>query len=111
MDDFQRVCWHWKYKNALIEGLFEGYERYLRIRFEDLFLSQGVEVLREMLRFTGIPYQEQVAAMLQTRRNESRKMHFPAWEGWGVERRQQLVNTCGENMTKYGYLGEYERAD
>jgi hypothetical protein len=111
LDDFQRVCWHWKYKNAVIERLFDGYERYLRIRFEDLFLAQRVEILRDLLTFAGIPYEERLGAMLQTRTNESRKTHFPVWEDWSVKRRRQLVNICGERMTKYGYSGEYERAD
>ena len=104
MDEFQRVCWHWTYKNTLLEELFADDERYIRIRFEDLFLAQDSGTLREMLAFVGIPYQERFAAMLQKSKNVSRKAYFPAWEAWETERKRQLLDICGEKMREYGYL-------
>jgi len=104
MDEFQRVCWHWTYKNALLEELFAEDERYIRVRFEDLFLAQDSGTLRGMLAFVGIPYQERFTAMLEKSKNVSRKAYFPAWESWGPEQKRQLLGICGEKMREYGYL-------
>jgi hypothetical protein len=103
MDEFQKVCWHWAYKNALLERLFEGDERYLRIRFEDLF-GAGPDALRSALSFVGLPYRDEFTAMLGQSKNVSRKTYFPRWEAWEPERQQQLLDICGEGMRRYGYL-------
>ena len=104
MNEFQRVCWHWTYKNTLVESLFEGEEHYVRIRFEDLFSTRGPKVLRDALSLVGIPYRDGFTAMLGRSRNVSRKTYFPPWEGWEPERKQQLLDFCGEKMRQYGYL-------
>lgn len=104
MDEFQRICWHWTYKNALLEHLFEGDERYIRIRFEDLFFGEGPEALRSTLSFVGIPYRDEFTAMLRQSKNISRKTYFPRWEEWEPERQQQLLGICSAQMKRYGYL-------
>lgn len=104
MDEFQRVCWHWAYKNAFLEQLFEGDERYLRIRFEDLFCDEGPDVLRSMLSFVGIPYRDEFADIFRQRKNRSYKIYFPRWEEWASERQQQLLDVCGDLMSRYEYL-------
>lgn len=104
MDEFQRVCWHWTYKNALLERLFEGDERYIRVRFEDLFFGEGAEeVLRATLSFIGIPCRDEFTAILRKSKNVSRKSYFPRCEEWESKRRQQLLDICGEGMKRYGY--------
>lgn len=109
MDEFQRVCWHWTYKNTLLEKLFAGDERYIRIRFEDLFLAQDAETLKEMLTFVGIPYQERFEAMLQKSKNVSRKTYFPRWKKWADIKRHQLLHLCTEQMRRYGYSLKLEK--
>ncbi len=84
-------------------------ERYIQVRFEDLFLAQDSGTLREMLAFVGIPYQERFAAMLEKSKNVSRKAYFPTWEAWETERKRQLLDICGERMREYGYLGGCEQ--
>lgn len=103
MDEFQRVCWHWAYKNRLLEQLFQEDERYLRIRFEDLFLGASTEVLRSTLSFAGIPYQNEFRTIFQERKNVSPKMYCPGWDVWSPKRQQELLNLCGEEMRRYGY--------
>jgi hypothetical protein len=103
MDEFQRVCWHWTYKNALLERLFEGDERYLQVRFEDLF-GAGPDALRSVLSFAGLPYRDEFTAMLGQSKNVSHKTYFPRWEAWKPEKQQQLLEICGEGMRRYGYL-------
>jgi hypothetical protein len=108
MDEFQRICWHWAYKNALLEDLFEGHKRYLRVRFEDLFLLKHDRALRRMLSFVGIPYQERFGMLCRQRTNASPSTWFPAWEAWEPQRKRQLLDICGQRMKAYGYPVGYE---
>ncbi len=104
MDEFQRVCWHWTYKNTLLEKLFADDERYICVRFEDLFLAQNSETLKKMLTFVEIPYQERFERMLRKNKNASRKTYFPPWDAWESEKQQQMLDICGKKMRQYGYL-------
>lgn len=104
MDEFQRVCWQWTYKNRLLERLFDGDGRYIRIRFEDLFSGEGPTLLRTTLDSIGVPYRDEFAAMLQQSKNRSRQTYFPKWEAWTPERQQQVWNICARQMKRYGYL-------
>jgi hypothetical protein len=104
MDEFQRVCWHWTYKNTLLEHLFEDDQRYARIRFEDLFLAHDPEVLKAALSFVGIPYRDEFTAMLKKSENVSQRTYYPRWERWKPQRQRQLWDICGEKMKQYGYL-------
>jgi hypothetical protein len=108
MDDFQRVCWHWAYKNALLKRLFEGGERYTQVKFEDLFLGPGLETLRAMLSFVGIPYQNRFATIIEQARNPSHKSFFPPWQDWEPELCARLDTLCGQTMARYGYGQETE---
>ena len=103
MDEFERVCWHWKYKNMLLEDLFEGEERYIRVRFEDLFLAGDSSKLREILDFVEIPYERELEAILAKNRNMGRKTYFPAWDEWEPRRKRELLNICAGKMKEYGY--------
>lgn len=104
MDEFQRVCWQWTYKNTLLERLFAEDDRYLRVRFEDLFLTQASNTLKKMLAFVGIPYQERFEAMLEKSKNVSHKAYFPSWKVWGPEQKRELMSICGKKMRDYGYV-------
>ena len=103
MNEFERVCWQWVYKNRLLQQLFQDDERYMQVRFEDLLLSQTPDMFRSMLSFVGIPYQDRFDQMLCRPKNSSRKTYFPKWEDWIPERQQQLLDICGEQMQYYGY--------
>ena len=104
LDEFQRVCWHWKYKNTLLEDLFKSNQNYLRVRFEDLFLTQSTATLKDCLSFVGIPYREEYTLMIGRSENASRKIYLSKWETWKPERKQQLLDICGNKMKDYGYL-------
>lgn len=104
MDEFQKVCWHWKYKNALLSHLFENYDKYMRVRFEDLFSCKGEKTLRAMSAFAGILPAADFRDMLQTKKNLSLKKRFPSWDHWGSQRQQGLLDICSEGMKQYGYL-------
>jgi len=103
MDEFQRVCWHWTYKNTLLEHLFKDNMRYQRIHFEDLFFGDGPEILQQTLAFMDIPYQDRFTAIFQQEKNRSKKTYFPKWDAWEADKKQQLWDICGEKMQRYGY--------
>jgi hypothetical protein len=104
MDEFQRVCWHWTYKNALLERLFGDDEQYLRVRFEDLYFEEEAEELRKMFAFIGIPYQERYESVIRKRKNASRKTYCSSWSNWPIEQQSQLSKICGKKMKSYGYI-------
>jgi hypothetical protein len=108
MDAFERVCWHWTYKNGLLESLFAGGDRYLRVRFEDLFSEGGPKTLNQTLGFLGIPWEERFRTMLRRRRNVSCPKSCPPWESWSHGRKRRLADICGEKMSEYGYLDQNE---
>jgi hypothetical protein len=104
MDEFQKVCWHWQYKNSLLEHLFQDYEKYMRVRFEELFSEKGEKTLGDLFAFTGIPLPGGFADMLHTKKNLSLKKSFPPWDQWDPAKRQLLVDICSDGMQRYGYL-------
>lgn len=104
MDSFQRVCWHWTYKNGLLERLFARHPRYRQVHFEALFGSEGLSVLQSMLGNIGIPYRQQYTDILRQPKNQSRRDFFPAWPDFPAIRQQQLLAQCRDLMQHYGYL-------
>lgn len=104
MDQFQRICWHWSYKNMLLERLFEGCEHYIQVRFEDLFCEKGMGVLRSVFSLMRVPYRDDFTALLGQRKNRSPRTRFPTWDGLPSYRKQQLLAICGPQMGHYGYL-------
>ena len=104
MGEFERICWHWVYKNGLLERMFVDNKNYRRIRFEDLFLPEGWRVLESVLTFAGVPYEERFQSMLQQEKNRSRKSYFSPWGLWKPEQQEMLLHICGNKMAQYGYL-------
>lgn len=104
MDEFQRVCWHWQYKNTLLENLFAGDTRYRRVRFENLFLQHDEDLLRKTLAFAGIDYQPRFGKILQAGKNRSKKTYCPPFDALPVARQAYLLELCGDLMKRYGYL-------
>lgn len=111
MDEFQRVCWHWSFKNRWIEDAFGGSDRYLRVQFEDVIFSPGRDAaLRRVLEFLGIPFEARHRAIYAQEKNTSRKTFFPRYADWPAERRVQLRELCGALMRHYGYDPDTEPA-
>lgn len=103
MDEFQRVCWQWMFKNTYLEDLFEHDSRYLQVRFEDVFLSGDADTLRKVVDHIGIPYHDRFNAMLHKPKNVSRKGYVSPWEAWDPFRCAQLDEICNPLMTELGY--------
>ncbi|MCI0521461.1 MAG: hypothetical protein L0Z70_14540 [Chloroflexi bacterium] len=104
MDEFQRVCWHWVYKNTLIERLFSQDSRYQRVYFEGLFSAGGEAILRTILEKAGIPYVARYGEALKSGKNASRKEYIGRFETWDERRKGQLMEICGGKLQEWGYL-------
>jgi len=104
MDEFQRVCWHWRYKNSFLENVFKDHANYNRVRFEDLFSEKGAETLQALFSFMGIAFDPRFSTMLQKKKNFSSKKWFPPWDQWDTEKKEHLLEICGKEMKRYGYL-------
>ncbi|MFC1975131.1 sulfotransferase domain-containing protein [Chloroflexota bacterium] len=104
MDEFQRICWQWVYKNQTLEDLFARSPHYLCLRFEDLFINENkLTTLKSLISFVDIPYQDRFAEICQHKKNSSRKTYFPQWSEWPLDRKKQLLDICGRQMAQYGY--------
>lgn len=104
MGEFERVCWHWSYKNRLLEHLFGDDEQYMRVRFEDLFLASDTNTLRNVVAFLGISYRDRFSALVEQRKNRSQKTYCAPWSEWQPARQQTLLDICGAHMEHYGYI-------
>jgi hypothetical protein len=104
MNEFQRVCWHWRFKNELLETLFSKSARYMRLRFEDImFGNQRKEMLANLLSFLDIPYEPRFEIIFEKKKNVSEKTYFPRYADWPSERKYQLAEFCDSTMERYGY--------
>ena len=104
MDEFERVCWLWVYKNRMLEKIFHNTDNYLQIYFEDLFLSKNKQTFDNLLSFIGVPNQVNLTHIFQHVKNRSKKTYIPPWEEWPSERQKRLSDICGEQMIHYGYI-------
>ncbi|MFC1885016.1 hypothetical protein ACFL2O_09610 [Thermodesulfobacteriota bacterium] len=104
MKPYQKVSWHWAYKNRFIENTFRESDRYIRIFFEELFSEKGPHVLEEALSRAGIPYRNSFDKIFATKKNVSKKNACPLWEKWPEKHKLELTRICGDLMRRYGYL-------
>jgi hypothetical protein len=107
MDEFERVCWQWSYKNQTIESLFKDTSHYTLIRFEDLFLREERQtVLESMVSFLGVPYRDRYKSVFEQAKNLSHKTYCSGWHQWAPEMQAQLLEICGDYMARIGYSRE-----
>ncbi len=104
MSPAERVAWRWVTVNGELnrgEELFG--ERYLRIRFEDLFTPDG-SGLRILTDWIGLPENAEVAEAARTEKvNVSRDRGFPKWENLDPGLRDAVLAHCKDMMQTYGY--------
>lgn len=105
MDELQRVCWHWSFKNRLIRDTLGRGPHYRCVRFEDLFMGEDRRsVLQDLVGFLDIPFREEQTAIYRQAKNASRKGYCPSWTEWSTRRQEQLIELCAAEMVRYGYL-------
>jgi len=104
MSDIQRMAWYWKLVNTELNRGQELYgDRYLRIRFEDLFARDG-SGLKQFTSWVGLPWKDGLLASANSEKvNASRGSACPKFEQWPPERQEQALEYCRELMGLYGY--------
>jgi hypothetical protein len=106
---FEKFCWIWEFKNRIIEQLEGTSTPYLRVRFEDLFLSPDPEIIfGKITDFVGLPRLTGIRDRFHEPANTSSKTTHRDWREWTPLQCIQLNKHCGLRMEKYGYGGEAE---
>jgi hypothetical protein len=54
MNQFERVCWNWRFTNNYVFDHLNGQKNYLLLKFEDIFFKKIEESLRKMIDFFDI---------------------------------------------------------
>ncbi|HEX2974226.1 MAG TPA: hypothetical protein VHP11_17965, partial [Tepidisphaeraceae bacterium] len=107
MTDRQRAAWYWKTVNTdLNRGQELLGDRYLRIRFEDLFARDG-SGLKSFADWIGLPWKEALLASANKENvNASQAKRCPSWKEWSPEEKHQVLQYCEPLMKLYGYAPE-----
>ena len=103
----ERLAWYW---NAINSELSRGKdlfgERYLHVRFEDVFGDDGNQLMR-LARWIGLP---DTPSLLEEFRkgkiNASPDRGFAPWEEWDRDLKLRVLSLCGPLMAQYGYVTE-----
>ena len=104
MTDIQRMAWYWKTVNTELNRgqQFHG-DRYLRIRFEDLFNRDG-SGLKQFAAWIGIPWKDDLIASANSENvNASRATSCLPFNQWPPDQQDQALHYCRDLMTLYGY--------
>jgi hypothetical protein len=104
MDSIERLAWFWSLVNSHLnrgEGIYG--ERYLRIKYEELF-SDGLERLTDWMGLERSSALREEAA--KERVNASTVDALPAWEKWSAQDQQKVMRHCEPLMRVCGYLKE-----
>src|SRR6266850_305970 len=105
MDAIERLAWFWSLVNSHLnrgEGVYGP--KYLRVRFEELFLGDGLGRLTDWMELP------RSSAMIEEakreRGNASTGDQLPEWEKWCGADQHKVMRHCEELMRVYGYLKE-----
>jgi len=105
MDAIERLAWFWSLVNSHLnrgEGVYGP--KYLRVRFEELFLGDGLGRLTDWMELP------RSSAMIEEakreRVNASTGDQLPEWEKWCGADQHKVMRHCEELMRVYGYLKE-----
>lgn len=103
MNDFERICWYWKYKNELILKMNKDYHNFMSIRFEDLFVTDTMNQLQSILSSVGLEFENEMVKYFDIKQNVSRKGYFPKWDRWDLKKVRELNSICSVLMNLYDY--------
>lgn len=102
LEEYQKFCWWWKIKNDIIIEKYSKDSRYIRFRFEDLYLSQNTEYVKSLIDFMGLDYTNEMPDFFQKKRNISQSI-YKKEEFWNKERLDSLKTIVGPDMEFYNY--------
>ena len=100
----ERLAWRWVVVNQALErgeSLFG--DRYLRVRYEDLFADSG-QRLGIITNWLGLPYDERISTVIRSQRyNASKRDTARPLEDWPGRVREHVYSLCESQMARYGY--------
>ena len=107
MGDIEKIAWRWKTINTILdrgEALLS--KRYIRIRYEDMFLrnNEGLRQIADWLNLSPEPLHS-----LKTKNNKihaSQERELAHWQEWNPQLLYDIKHHCDPLMKKYGYVFE-----
>jgi len=105
MDAIERLAWFWSLVNSHLNRGEQVYgQRYLRVKFEELFSGDGLERLTDWM---GLPRSSSLREEANKERvNASTVKQLPEWEKWCGADQHKVLSHCEKLMRLYGYLKE-----
>jgi hypothetical protein len=105
MDAIERLAWFWSLVNSHLNRGEQVYgQKYLRVKFEELFSGDGLERLADWM---GLPRSsEMIEEAKKERVNASTREQLPEWEKWCGADQHKVMSHCEKLMRMYGYLNE-----
>ena len=105
MDAIERLAWFWSLVNSYLNRGEKVYgQRYLRIRFEELFWGGGLERLTDWMGLARSSAMREEATREKV--NASKGGELPEWEKWCGGDQHKVLRHCETLMRMYGYLKE-----
>lgn len=102
---FEKTCWYWKKRDAIIYRNIKDYSNGLTVRFEDIFRKsddyKGVKNIIDFLKLdddVGIPI---FKSMQENRINKTKEYSIPHWKEWDEARKEKFDQIAGEHMKNY----------
>lgn len=107
MSRFERICWHWAKKNALIREALTPYSDALVLKFEDIFhAGTGFGDFWKMIDFLGlgdrvVRARSEVHDLLSTPSNRAADYALPPPDEWDAGLRETFERIAGAEQSKY----------
>lgn len=104
MNGVERLAWYWKFINTHLDRGAALYpDRYLRVKFEDLFSRDG-SGLTKLVQWIGLPSSDQLSLSANAENvNASDSGGIGRWEQWDESTRRMVLRYCAPLMRTYGY--------
>ena len=103
LDAIERLAWFWALVNShLNRGETIYRQRYLRIKYEELF-AEGLERLTDWM---GLERSSALREEANRERVNASRGRLPAWEQWSAVDQAKVMRHCEPLMRVYGYLKE-----
>lgn len=105
MSHVERLAWRWTTINTALDRGESLYgDRYLRVRYEDVFAEDG-SGLRRLAEWAGLTPTAGFERLREERVNASTGKQAPKFDQWDAADRRVLLDLCGPQMERYGYGG------
>lgn len=109
---FEKLCWHWKTYNRLIQDFIEDSaadpRAHIVLKYEDLFKKGDVTAVRGLIDFAGVdrmlqPSDSQLNDLLSRKSNESTAYQLLPFDQWEEQDKQSFDDILGKEIVRYGY--------